>query len=255
MVNCATMTDYSETRLTIISYNCRGFNSAIIQYIASLFSICSILYIQEHWLAETQLSLLGNICSNVSYTGISGFNNSDILSGRPYGGCALLWHSDLLVNVSPINVKSNSICAAHVGIKSVNFLIIDVYMPFEVGDDKTDEFVFVLTLVENLIEGNGDCHIILGGDFNVDFTRDRTHTALLTSFVIILVYSQALVIHCATLITHITSVCNVLPFLIILFCLALCLISVWLVCLFFIMLTISLIMIRLCCDLILTFTQ
>jgi len=176
------MTDYSETPLTIISYNCRGFNSAKTQYIASLFSKCSILYIQEHWLAETQLSLLGNICANVSYTGISGFNNSDILSGRPYGGCALLWHSDLLVNVSPINVNSNRICAARVGIKSVNFLFIDVYMPFEDGDDKTDEFVFVLTLVENLIESNGDCHIILGGDFNVDFTRDRTHTALLTSF-------------------------------------------------------------------------
>jgi len=176
------MANTSTTSLAIISFNCRGFNSIKSQYIASLMSKCSILYLQEHWLADTQMSLLGNVCSDVSYTGVSGFDNSDILSGRPYGGCALLWHSNLLINVLPVNVNSNRVCAVRVCVESVYFLLINVYMPYEDGDEKTDEYVHVLSLVEDIIENNGDCHIILGGDFNVDFTRDRTHTALLTSF-------------------------------------------------------------------------
>jgi hypothetical protein len=45
-----------------------------------------------------------------------------------------------------------------------------------------DEFVNVLALVEDIIHGNSDCHLVLGGDFNVDFRRDRSHTALLNDF-------------------------------------------------------------------------
>jgi len=33
-----------------------------------------------------------------------------------------------------------------------------------------------------LINDNSDCHIIVGGDFNVDFSRNRIHTAMLSSF-------------------------------------------------------------------------
>ena len=55
-------------------------------------------------------------------------------------------------------------------------------MPYEDGDDKTDEFTNILALIENVIEANNDCHVIFGGDFNVDFSRDWTHTALLSSF-------------------------------------------------------------------------
>jgi hypothetical protein len=46
----------------------------------------------------------------------------------------------------------------------------------------TDEFVYVLALAEELIYSNSDCHSVLGGDFNVDFRRDRSHTALLSDF-------------------------------------------------------------------------
>ena len=38
------------------------------------------------------------------------------------------------------------------------------------------------SFVVYLIENNADCHVILGGDFNVDFSRDRLNTALLNSF-------------------------------------------------------------------------
>jgi endonuclease/exonuclease/phosphatase (EEP) superfamily protein YafD len=56
-------------------------------------------------------------------------------------------------------------------------------MPYEGDNDRTDDFADQLLTVEDLIIIN-DCHAIVGGDFNVDFSRDRLHTALLNSFAI-----------------------------------------------------------------------
>jgi len=80
----------SVDSLILSSFNCRGFNTTKSSYIASLMSHCNILFLQEHWLADVQLSTLGDICPNLAFTGISGFDNSNVLAGRPYGGCAII---------------------------------------------------------------------------------------------------------------------------------------------------------------------
>jgi len=41
-------------------------------------------------MTEEQLGELGIIKENVSYMGVSGFDNSVILEGRHYGGCTIL---------------------------------------------------------------------------------------------------------------------------------------------------------------------
>ena len=55
-------------------------------------------------------------------------------------------------------------------------------MPYDGKDATADDFSDQLLAVEDLINNNLDCHVIVGGDFNVDFTRDRLYTALLASF-------------------------------------------------------------------------
>jgi exonuclease III len=142
----------------------------------------SILFLQELWLAEAQLNMLGNIAANVSCIGISGFDNSDVLAGRPYGGCAILWQSTLFASVTPIDVDCRRICAARCCFEHAKLLLVNVYMPYEDGEEKTDEFASVLAMVEDVIQSNNDCHVVLGGDFNVDFGRDWVHTTLLNSF-------------------------------------------------------------------------
>lgn len=69
---------------------------------------CDVLLLQEHWLSAGQL---GDIDCNIMYTGVSGFDDESVLSGRPYGGCAILWHSNICAHVAPINVDSRRICA------------------------------------------------------------------------------------------------------------------------------------------------
>jgi len=55
-------------------------------------------------------------------------------------------------------------------------------MPYEDSDINTDEFARLLALIESLVCNNSDCHIITGGAFNVDLSRDWAHTALLNRF-------------------------------------------------------------------------
>jgi hypothetical protein len=42
-------------------------------------------------------------------------------------------------------------------------------MPYEGSDESTDDFTDQLSF-EHLTDNNADCHLILGGDFNVDFS-------------------------------------------------------------------------------------
>lgn len=80
----------------------------------------------------------------------------------------------------PLN--SARVCAIRMISTEYRLLLVNVYLPFEGSDERTDDFVDQLFVVEHLLINNCDCHLITGGDFNVDFTRDRQHTTLLERF-------------------------------------------------------------------------
>ena len=65
---------------------------------------------------------------------------------------------------------------------TVKFLFINVYLPYEDNEANLDEFNFQLSVVNNVIEQHQDCEIILGGDFNVNFSRNWSLTDLLNDF-------------------------------------------------------------------------
>jgi hypothetical protein len=56
-----------------------------------------------------------------------------------------------------------------------------LYMPYEKNDLNVDDYSDHLLIVERLIMNNPDSHVVIG-DFMVDFSRIRVHTALLRSF-------------------------------------------------------------------------
>ena len=168
--------------LTVTSYNCRGLNSSKFNYIRLLLQKTNVLFLQEHWLSEGQLSKLGDIDEKFLFTAVSGFDNKDILSGRPYGGCAILWRSDMKINVEIIETNSRRICAVKITACQLRMLLINVYMPHEGDTCMTDEFADQLSIIESIIDNNSDRHVVVGGDFNVDLHRAWTHTAMLDSF-------------------------------------------------------------------------
>jgi len=74
--------------IKFMSFNSRGFNDAKQLYMTHLLSLCDVLYVQEHWLSDFQLVMLNGLSS------VHGFGCKDVLSGRPYGGCAIFGRRD-----------------------------------------------------------------------------------------------------------------------------------------------------------------
>jgi hypothetical protein len=145
--------------LKLASFNCRGFNSIKSRCIASFKPQCSILFLQEHWLADAQLNTLGDICPNLAYIGISGFDNSSVLCGHPYGGCAILWQSSLFASVCPIPIDSRWVCAARVSFDALNVLLSNTYMPYEDGLENLDKFINIMSLIDFVMAKDSDCHV------------------------------------------------------------------------------------------------
>ena len=99
---------------------------------------------------------------------VSGINDDEFLSGRPYGyGCAILYRSSLSSSITPLHSISNRFCALKVKDQSwLSFLLVYVCMPSSDIVDYQD----TLGALEGFIESY-QCDInVIVGDFNVDFS-------------------------------------------------------------------------------------
>jgi exonuclease III len=154
-----------------MSCNCRGFNAMKSTYFKTLLQSFDVLFLQEHWLSTDQLALLGDIDANFAYTGVSGFDNSDILwkAGRTVDVQLCAWRSDLKIDIVILPTGTKRMCALRVKSDAFRGLFINVYMPYEGDDDMTNDFTDQLHIVEDLINTYSDYYVIFGGDFNVDF--------------------------------------------------------------------------------------
>jgi len=63
-----------------------------------------------YWLSDDQLALLNDLSCDHVAIGVSGFGNSEILSGRPFAGCAIK-RSSLNMHAEPIDSGSRRLCA------------------------------------------------------------------------------------------------------------------------------------------------
>jgi len=108
------------------------------------------------------------------------FTTSEVLRGRPYGGCAIFWHQGLCCDVSLLDTGSRRVCAIRCTFKFGIFVFINVYIPGESGDVNRSEFCDTLNIIESIVDDG--CYVVLGGDFNVDFSRNRSNSSTHRSF-------------------------------------------------------------------------
>lgn len=168
--------------LKLISYNSRGFGPGKPEYIRKLCKSHDILLIQEHWLLESQINNLQRLIPECNFMGISGIEEGELLQGRPYGGCAILWNKNLKCKVEPLQSTSKRVCGVKLLTNNTMIVIINVYMPC----DNVDSKLFSETL--NEIEYLTCCakcdNVMICGDFNTDFSRVRSkNTNSLSEFV------------------------------------------------------------------------
>ena len=81
---------------------------------------------QENWLSDGQLSKLNTLSSMYHCYGI-GFSSDEVLRGRPYGGCAILWRKRLCRDVVYLDTGSGRLCAIRCTFDFGVVLLLNVY--------------------------------------------------------------------------------------------------------------------------------
>ena len=80
--------------LTFVSYNATGFKERNYEFLKSIFSKCDVLMLQETWLYNFQQHNITNVLKDSQVHAVSAMRDDDVgRTGRPYGGCAVVWHS------------------------------------------------------------------------------------------------------------------------------------------------------------------
>ena len=153
----------------------------------SLLQSCDICLIQEHWLFRENLdSLL--ISNDFRSVGVSGMDSSQLLSGRPFGGCCILYRKALSTAVRRIFSHSKRFCAISITFNSTSVkssfvvLLVCVYLPTDYCNT-TSQSAFSESLCEldGLLSAEHFDSIIIAGDFNVDFTRSGPNCSNLSA--------------------------------------------------------------------------
>ena len=80
------------------------------------------------------------------------------------------------VSALPIDSGSRHVCAVLFSSPGIRLLCICAYMPYERDVDSSEEFLCQLSVIDSLLEKFSDFQIVLGGDFNVDFLHNWSHT-------------------------------------------------------------------------------
>ncbi len=166
----------TETAAYLNSTGCNDDKLNYLQNVASE-SQCDFIFTQEHWLVAGNLHRIK--AGIPGYTGIANSGVDDtqnILMGRPYGGCAILWRTGLTHMVKTIQVESLSrrLCSVMLTVNNYRLLLICVYFPTDPGsaDYNSPELDIVLSEICDLMNDVQCDGIIIGGDLNCDFIRN-----------------------------------------------------------------------------------
>jgi len=94
-------------------------------YIKTLLYKSTVLFLQEYWLSDGQLSKLGVSDDSFCYSCFW----LCYLSGRTIGGCTIFWSSAIKATVKVIESNSRRIYSIRIVTSILKILFINVYMP------------------------------------------------------------------------------------------------------------------------------
>ena len=158
--------------ITIISYNCHGFNQGVIllnQFCDKQGLYIDLICIQEHWLTSNNLFLLENLSKDYEFIGISAMDDvtsNSVLKGRPFGGCGFLIKSSYAKNVTA------EICKKRFAIIIIDtFAYITVYLAKFKNEIDLDILVEILSEIEECIVQLNPTGLIFCGDLNMCLHR------------------------------------------------------------------------------------
>ena len=177
------LTDNNKLDFSILSYNSQGSGPGKLEYISQLLHDHDLVLLQKHWLMASQFGIYSQQIKDCYSHCISAMSSTEILQGRPYGGCSILWKKNLVACVSPISTVSKRLCAIMIMMNNVSLLLCNVYMPTGTSASSMEEYRSVLNKIKSIILNNNCIYVIIGGDFNTDFSKTGGNVNQLKLFI------------------------------------------------------------------------
>ena len=82
-------------QLTLCSYISQGSGVGRFDFINKILTRADNVLIQEHWSADNQFNLFNKHLKDIQCHCVSAMSLWKVISGRPFGGCAIVWKNDL----------------------------------------------------------------------------------------------------------------------------------------------------------------
>ena len=175
----------SQLRLHVCTYNIRGFNSTKVKYINDVLKFSSILFLEELWLSDKQISELSTYFPGYDVHGVSAIDSTILLRGRPKGGIAVIYPDSFGSKLSFIKTESKRLCSISLKIDQLLIYFFCAYMPWDCNEvNNCNEFQSILNEISALCITNNVEHMCVLGDMNTDFSRTHSwHTQALNRFI------------------------------------------------------------------------
>ena len=155
------------TTLNVCSFNCKNIKTSVTE----LNDLCTnhdFVLLQETWLSRPELPMLSQINSSFTGYGLSSMDEeSQILSGRPFGGIAILWRKCFNAYCSIKLYDCDRIIGIEFAYDSFKALFLCVYLPYDCAEN-FDDYMFYLSQLLQIIENFSSPYVYICGDFNAN---------------------------------------------------------------------------------------
>ena len=162
-----------NSKLSIISYNCRSANSNGV-IISDLLKKCDILCMQETLVDDNNSHLLDTLDNRFISAYVPSNRKPDCFVGRSSGGLAILWKPLTEVRFQPITFNSRIMGLRMLLPNDVTYLIINIYCICDYGTvDSLIEYKSTLADLQNILDSESFHDVIICGDLNADPSKGR----------------------------------------------------------------------------------
>ena len=170
--------------LRIVSYNCQGFKTRNFSYIDKLFKDSDILLLQEHWFFDFEFLNFKKVLGKCNYFAKSNMKSNILTNGRPYGGVAIVFKSDIDANIEMVETISNRLLACKINWKndySNDTILFNVYMPTNSNENNV-EFLDIMLEISSIIQIYNTYDVVVGGDFNCNMKSKDDRSKVFQEF-------------------------------------------------------------------------
>ncbi len=160
--------------ISVATFNCKNAKSSI-EEINSLCSSNDVVFLQETWLFDFDLPILGNINTDFYAKGKSSMVSTDgVVTGRPHGGIAILWRKDIAQYCRIIDYDDTRIMGIEINCDISPLIFLNLYMPCSSSENE-DDFFHYLTKINSIVCDHPNPYVYAIGDFNAHLGDNSSH--------------------------------------------------------------------------------